>query len=71
MEKTARLRVAYATPQTEVFAAEPYKFLAASPIGGEHNEGGDDGEITGAKDFDLDGDNSFGLDEDWGDLWNN
>ena len=51
MEKTTRLRVAYATPRIEVCAAEPYKFLAASDtdLGGNAGDGDDNGEVTGAK----------------------
>ncbi|MBR5440776.1 MAG: hypothetical protein IKV37_04390 [Prevotella sp.] len=45
------MRVAYATPRIEICAAEPYKFLAASDtiLGGEHEGGDDNGEVTGAK----------------------
>ena len=55
MEKTARLRVAYAAPKIEVCAADLYRFLAASNtnLSGNAGDGDDNGEITGAKMFEF------------------
>ncbi len=72
-----RLRIAYAAPQTEVCAAEPYKFLAASPGGsggGLSGGAGDgdeppEGDIVGAKGFGFDDDESYEQEYGWGDLW--
>ena len=66
-----RLKIAYAAPQTEVCAAEPYKFLAASnnDLGGGHEDGEapDEDDIVGAKGFGFDDESQeYG----WGDLWN-
>ena len=61
--KKKRLKIAYAPPQTEVCAAEPYKFLTTS-IGGDAGIGNDDGEIVGAKMLDISFDNPWdGLEE--------
>ena len=67
-----RLKIAYAAPQTEVCAADPYRFLAASntDLGGGHEDGEapGEGDIVGAKGFGFD-DESYEQEYGWGDLW--
>ena len=67
-----RLKIAYAAPQTEVCAAEPYKFLAASNSNTDLGGGAGDGDAPG--DGDIVGAKGFGFDDEsqeyvWGDLW--
>ena len=55
---------AYMAPQVGiVFASDPYQLLASNSntLSGDHDDGDDGGEIGDAK--------GFGLDDDWGNLW--
>lgn len=53
MEKAAsgRVRLSYLAPRIDIYELENYRLLANSPLSGGHDDGVDDGIITGAKGF--------------------
>ena len=55
MEKVrnGRAKSSYLPPRMEIYRAESCRPLASSPLSGGHDDGDDDGIITGAKGGDI------------------